>query len=334
MHWLTSQFVQIDDTAHALPSARTPCSSILLSFPSASHLQRTIYRTFLCLLHISRHTVREQRSDMACDSCFRDVIVLPCDWGHECWLLGLLRRMAAKNTAEGTDRRCMLGILLMCHVSVPHAYSDRCCGISDRCCAFLATPGFCVSQVLPPIVHEAVVLKQNSLTVRLRAESLLVGLPSSYKCHGPESVFCREVGWLRYYTLQQIPNFLLAAPVLLLAVAASVSYYRRQWSVVLVESLPRCFRSVVTCRISPHASPFMSTKLLPAIHLHTLQAFLLITTCHVQISLRQACTDPVLYWYLAHLSLQESPFASIWIGYTVVWGAISTALWTAHYPPA
>ena len=103
--------MQINDPAHALPSARTPRSSILLSFSSASHLQRAIYRTFLCLLHISGHTIREQRSDVACDSCFRDGIVLPCDWGHECWLLGLLRRMAAENTAEGADRRCMLGNL-------------------------------------------------------------------------------------------------------------------------------------------------------------------------------------------------------------------------------
>lgn len=78
----------------------------------------------------------------------------------------------------------------------------------------------------------------------------------------------------------------------------------------------------------------MSTKLLPAIHLHTLQTFLLITTSHVQISLRQACTNPVLYWYLAYLSLQESPLASIWTGYAIVWGVISTVLWTAHYPPA
>lgn len=183
MHWLTSQFVQIDDTAHALPSARTPCSSILLSFPSASHLQRTIYRTFLCLLHISRHTVREQRSDMACDSCIRDVIVLPCDWSHERRLLDLLRCMAAPNTAEGTDRSCMLGSLLICEVSVPHAYPDRCCGMSASCCALLATPGFGVSQVLPPIAHQAVVLKHGPFGLHLRTESLLVGLLCLSTCH-------------------------------------------------------------------------------------------------------------------------------------------------------
>lgn len=148
---------------------------------------------------------------------------------------------------------------------------------------------------------------------------------------------CRNVGFLRYWTLQQLPNFLLAAPVLLMSTSASVSYYYQTWPDCLYRSLPFACGLAQDRRrekTNKAQSPFDRIQLLPFIHLHTILALLLLFASHVQIALRQAATNPVIFWYAAHLVQAKDIKAKWWVGYCLVWGAVSVILWTLFYPPA
>ena len=160
----------------------------------------------------------------------------------------------------------------------------------------------------------------------------------------------RNNGLFNYWTLEQLPNFLLAAPVLLVSIIPSVSY----------------LRSLIASR-SSSAIPSKHHALLPFHLHHLLLTALLVFGSHTQIALRTAITDPVAWWNVASVafrwelpSVRSQPGASvpeqtekkgaqsetslaggqmttvgrIWVGWVVVWGAVSLVLWSAHLPPA
>lgn len=158
-------------------------------------------------------------------------------------------------------------------------------------------------------------------------------------------LFTRNVGFLRYFTVQQAPNFILASPILLVSFGASIHYYHARWPAWLTESLPwqadkkqadqRKTASSSSSKSTLSSSPsFLHPDFLPFVHLHTILTLILFLASHVQIALRQASTNPVIFWYLAHLILNQSTAGRFWVYYVVVWGAVSTALWTSFYPPA
>lgn len=160
----------------------------------------------------------------------------------------------------------------------------------------------------------------------------------------------RDVGPFRYWTLQQLPNFLLAAPVLLLSFAASWTYYSHNFLTVLSSTLPFLPLSPPT---QPHRRadpPFLSPALTPFVHLHTALTLLLLFASHVQIILRLCSSNPVVFWYAAYLvrtdvNVKEggeragkgegrTKWGRWWVGYCVVWGVVSTVLWGVFLPPA
>ncbi|KAJ7129822.1 glycosyltransferase family 76 protein [Mycena crocata] len=126
-----------------------------------------------------------------------------------------------------------------------------------------------------------------------------------------------NVGFLRYWTLQQLPNFLIAAPPLLAISAFSVhnlSHYLKD------PAAPgRVFRSA---SIAPHA-----------IHALAMTAILLFAS-HTQIILRFAAALPITYWAAAWLLLEHPKWGRAWVGWSVIWGALSIFLWDAFLPPA
>ncbi|KAM0750807.1 hypothetical protein T439DRAFT_348085 [Meredithblackwellia eburnea MCA 4105] len=140
-----------------------------------------------------------------------------------------------------------------------------------------------------------------------------------------------DVGPFRYWTLQQLPNFVLASPVLILCLAASVSYYRQNpLSLLPFLSSPS--------DLPPPETPFHALHLAPYIHLHTFLTLLLLTSSHVQIVLRVCTSNPVLYWYAATLFSSEKEgnkkWGRRWVMYCVVWGMVSVVLWSSFLPPA
>ncbi|BGP34421.1 ER membrane glycoprotein subunit of the GPI transamidase complex-like protein [Rhodotorula toruloides] len=159
-----------------------------------------------------------------------------------------------------------------------------------------------------------------------------------------------DVGLFRYWTLLQVPNFFLAAPVLALSLAASYSFYRHKLAITLRSTIPflplplslaPCSSPRHSNRSSPithPSSPSATLALVPLIHLDTLLTLLLLTSAHVQIVLRVCVTNPVVWWYAAELvcSVEERKkrWGRRWVVYCVGWGTVATGLWAVFLPPA
>ena len=125
-----------------------------------------------------------------------------------------------------------------------------------------------------------------------------------------------NTGLFKYWTLQQLPNFLLAAPPLALIYTFGIWHLQ--------------------AAIRRSESPFASLKLTPHV-LHALfTATILLFASHTQITLRLAAAMPTLYWGATWLWTDPSHvfWAKAWVYWSAMWGAISLVLWTAFLPPA
>lgn len=124
------------------------------------------------------------------------------------------------------------------------------------------------------------------------------------------------VGWLRYWTLQQLPNFLLAAPVLLASLTLTLAWLKTH---------PAALRTLGLLPTLPSSPPlpFLDrAELLPWV-LHWLALTLLaLFVMHVQVATRFLASQCApFYWFLASLVL-ESPSSSV---------SRLTRLWFAAY---
>ncbi|KAJ7188456.1 glycosyltransferase family 76 protein [Mycena filopes] len=124
-------------------------------------------------------------------------------------------------------------------------------------------------------------------------------------------------GFLRYWTLQQLPNFLIATPPLLAICAFSVHHLRR-W----IKSPAAAGYAFLSASIAPHA-------------IHALfMCSILIFASHTQIVLRLAASMPITYWAAAWLLIEHPKWGRAWVAWSVLWGALSVLLWSAFLPPA
>ncbi|KAI0641782.1 GPI mannosyltransferase 2 [Trametes meyenii] len=139
-------------------------------------------------------------------------------------------------------------------------------------------------------------------------------------------------GFLRYWTLQQLPNFLLGAPPLLLLFAFTQRYIRRALA-------PRLRTFVLgpaptTTSNNRDRSPFLSPSIAPHVIHALILSLLLLFASHTQIVLRQAASMPLTYWAAAWLLVERPVLGRWWVGWSVVWGALSCVLWAVFLPPA
>jgi len=150
-----------------------------------------------------------------------------------------------------------------------------------------------------------------------------------------------DSGFLRYWTPQQLPNFLICAPVLVLLFMYSLHYIRCALIPRLRPSLSsQSFKSMKRDASTHHvttpmlSSPFLNPSIAPhAIHALFLSSTLLFAA-HTQIVLRLAASMPFTYWAAAWLYVEHPAWGKRWVAWSVVWGAISIVLWATFLPPA
>ncbi|NWR02972.1 PIGV mannosyltransferase, partial [Paradoxornis webbianus] len=113
-----------------------------------------------------------------------------------------------------------------------------------------------------------------------------------------------NVGFLRYFELRQIPNFLLALPVTLLGSWAAWTY---------VSTDPRhCLTLGLERRKSEERGKARDGFCGPAAFVYVVHATALLVfgffCMHVQVLTRfLGCSSPVLYWFAAHLLQEHEP---------------------------
>lgn len=151
--------------------------------------------------------------------------------------------------------------------------------------------------------------------------------------------YVRNVGFLKYYTLKNIPNFLIAAPILVFSFYAVYLF---------VFTLPRQFFSLGF--ISEHHrkenNGVFTTRVL--VFIYHWFILLLVSVCilHVQVSTRFMSSCAPFYWFFADFFLQKesikglnvnatvspSNFGIGYILWSLLFGVIGTCLFSSHLP--
>ena len=137
-----------------------------------------------------------------------------------------------------------------------------------------------------------------------------------------------NVGFLNYFRFKQIPNFLVAAPMIYICSLASYIYF---------ESDHVRFISLGLRRIKRPKSnkPFFDDVVLPHIFLLIFMLFYNVFIAHVQIITRVFTFMPVVYWFLSHVIMNFGRRIRICLlSYIILYGLIVTGLFSLNYPPA
>lgn len=128
------------------------------------------------------------------------------------------------------------------------------------------------------------------------------------------------MGFLRYWTINQLPLFILAAPVLILLIHSG----RRL-----------CFqpRSIFPGMASDSG---FTTFVISLGVVQAAVAILALTSYHVQIITRIGSAYPVWYWWIASCLVQDknSSTARVSIMFMVMYGLIQAVLYASFLPPA
>lgn len=132
---------------------------------------------------------------------------------------------------------------------------------------------------------------------------------------------------MRYWTPQQIPNFLLGAPPLILLFVFTLRYVR-------LALLPRLCDFLSPPTSTTTKSPFLPPSIAPHVIHALILSLLLLFASHTQIVLRGAASMPLTYWAAAWLLVERPAWGRWWVGWSVIWGAVSCVLWGVFLPPA
>ena len=145
--------------------------------------------------------------------------------------------------------------------------------------------------------------------------------------------FSRNCGLFRYWTLSNLPLFLLAAPMLIMMVVSG------EWALRCRPSHPAQHTKSKSKKF-PTATQGTDARSVSILHNLAISQLLLtlltFTTAHVQIITRISSASPVWVWFLSMPSSQgASPaLAKIAVTVMVLYGIIQGALFSSFLPPA
>ncbi|EGN99627.1 glycosyltransferase family 76 protein [Serpula lacrymans var. lacrymans S7.3] len=181
--------------------------------------------------------------------------------------------------------------------------------------------------ILPFIYHNYMAYLAFCSTTAQPAEWCTRRFPSIY-AHVQDKYW--NVGFLRYWTFQQLPNFIISLPVLLIIYIFAFNYFSALPTVLTSFPLLSHTRAP---KPKPR-SPFLSSRLLPHVLYATLLTLILTFSAHTQIALRTLPAVPVTYWSAAWLLLERPMLGKAWVAWSMVWGSLSAVLWGVFLPPA
>lgn len=150
------------------------------------------------------------------------------------------------------------------------------------------------------------------------------------------------VGLFRYFQLQQLPNFLLALPVLCLSFAGCWSYFSQDWTRALLLGIYRAAprqlgtaaqrwptKSTVDKRhgLASAEHGFGNDRVAPYVYQLGLMTACACLVMNVQVATRFLSACPALYWYIASLHNRK------WIwAYFMLYFCLGSILFPNFYP--
>jgi phosphatidylinositol glycan class V len=130
-------------------------------------------------------------------------------------------------------------------------------------------------------------------------------------------------GFLTYYRIHQIPNFILASPLL---------YYHFVCILDYIKHDPVGFFTLGYKRKTSTTIDFYRSRLLPFVYLFTFLYLYNVFFMHIQVMIRFFTSQPVLMWYLASNSTQSTSY--LYIRYSIMFATIGAILFGNFLPPA
>lgn len=149
----------------------------------------------------------------------------------------------------------------------------------------------------------------------------------------------RNVGFLRYWTPNQIPLFLLAAPVLGLLILSGLQVARYPSWVLPLPQVSQAGDGSAAAAAAADASAHRRLFVRVLAGTQAFVALLAITNYHVQVITRLASGYVVWYWWIAGwLGSQRRPagqsFGQGVVVFFVMYAGIQAALFASFLPPA
>lgn len=156
-------------------------------------------------------------------------------------------------------------------------------------------------------------------------------------------------GFLAYFEIKQIPNFLLACPTIFISaygIWSYISYDKSRFLTIGIRSdygQGNVAAEADNARQSPLNTSFHSGNILPHVYLWLILLLTSITSMHVQIITRFFSSLPIIYWFVAHTWLQAAQptasknqriIAKSIMYYQVLYGLVGVILFASFFPPA
>lgn len=186
--------------------------------------------------------------------------------------------------------------------------------------------------------------KDNPKRLCLGPRSLLAGSPQLLHRFNLTTTCVRNVGFLRYWSVSNMPLFLLAAPMLYIMIRSAI------WGWTMAPG-PRMRRPVNSERrndlpssVSPATGLIATRELIGCFALpQFVLAMLALTSYHVQIINRLSSGYPVWYWWLATMIADQHEVqlfgrkwntAKVGLRWMVLHATIQGGLFSSFLPPA